>query len=588
MPNLILNGFVGLSVGNGYAIVKDREDDIRQGGNYYLSGMCQFSQACQWTVLVHKINHAFAAHAFKGMVDLLCNIVPLVLFPITQFWAAVKQGDYPLAQRYSVILSKGFSFLAVHAGDMIRIAMVVSSLALMALGQVAYGGAVLVALAYEAVDRMGFVPRKISLFMETYMPTLSLVGNLIGGTVIVRLASAFMLPTHIHLAVSTWLLHKVDRVVRLIFRLPGPLLSDFDGPVEVKKEMTRDEIIEVLNSKEDAYVINPAHCSKPVEVKLPNCFEFDQFLILFDKIEWVSKKDLLEKKLKDDDRFIDFFLKNHPQETKEVLKENIGKLPGAFLTGWIREQLQQFVSLLNGEKRVMGLQQDLEHAIDDCSKILPYLLHLPKNSIELEDALLKLAIEGGDYCGRGIKRVSNEVLRGILQNDIWENIDKINPTPDFERKLQQSLQNQRMKIMQRIHLEQARKLKIPDFLSHDTYGFDLYRLYFSLGFYPLSPNERYRIGFSELLFWEIYSSYRVQMLEEYRHSVDDALKDVLERERDGDKKEILKSYVKAIITENPRLSDADRQEILALYAKDPAPFRRLLFVRLGVFKHFMP
>lgn len=614
MGNTLVDLLVGWSAGNGYAIVKDREDEIKQGKNFYLSALCQFSQASQFAVLIDKINNILPVHSFKGSVKVLCNVVPLLAMPATLFCAAVKQGDYnDLAERYnsfrfsfvkcpnklgerSVAL---FNFLSEHTGDILRGAMFAASLGLIILGQAAYGGAVIAALAYETIDRMGLVPRRISLFIEIYMPTLSLAGMLIGGTALVRLMSAFMLPTQIDLSVSTWLHQKVDSAVRSIIRLEGPSLKEIDAPVIVKREMTYQEIMEILDGVSDHYEINPSHCSKPLpDLKdLPTDFDFDKYLVHFEGIDWSSKYADIKNKMKDDDRFIDFLFKNYPKIKKEDLRNNIEKYilelaakahlsSEEYAKRWMKEQMVQLVSLIKGETRIKGLQQDLDEAIGDCARILPHLSSLnPLNrheEVELEDALMKLAIEGGDYCSRGIKRACNELLRGILQSEFHQAGREEDPIREFERRINQSLQNQRHRIIQSKHQEQAEKMKMPAVLSNDTHGFDIFRLY-SLGFYPLTPNERYRIGFAELSFWEFYSIYRAEMIQRYRKELDLAVKDVGEAH--------FGIYIRQIINENPLLSNQQKEEILEAFTHGKwtteetlERFHRLLFVRLGVLR----
>ncbi len=266
--------------------------------------------------------------------------------------------------------------------------------------------------------------------MEIYMPTVSLLGLVIGGTAVIQIYSAIMLSTHILPCAAAFIHQKVDALTRYSFSLKGPSLSEIDAPLVEKKEMTFDEINQILDCYSNDLEINPAHCSHSiVELEdLPKDDDFDQFLTLFDQVDWELNYVHVFNKLKDDDRFLDFLLEKFKKDNESLQKEELqaavehyieltadekGVSKERFVVDWTREQMVVLIDLLKGNTRVEGLQQDLDEAIQAAAILLPHITSLTID-VDREDALLKLAIEGGAYCGRGIKRSANEIMRGVI------------------------------------------------------------------------------------------------------------------------------------------------------------------------------
>ena len=180
---------------------------------------------------------------------------------------------------------------------------------------------------------------------------------------------------------------------------------------------------------------------------------------------------------------------------------------------------------------------------------------------------------------------TNELIRGILQAGVQQD-NAGDPLRDYELRILQSLQNVRHAKIQMIYKLLAKKLDIPDAISQDTHGFDIYRLYFSLGFYPLTEHERRRVGLVEILIWELYNIARVGMYEGYLYAMDDVVREVGEA--------YFWVYLEQIINENDLLTDVQKAEILEKYVERNddqwtveetyEKFHNLMFVRLGALR----
>lgn len=604
-----LDAFVGWSVGYSYTNGKFKEDEVAQGGNYYLASMPQVIQMSNVAMLLSQINEKLPAHRFSDVIKPLCNIIPLFSFPAFVYCAAVKQGQHEslaekindrlflvrLPEKLNGRVVSCLSFVAEHAGDFFRIAMVAASIALIVLGNVAYGSAVLAALTIDIFDTLGFIPRRISLWMELYMPTVSDVGLLIGGIPVTRAIAAVSLLSTLSPRFVGFLHRKVDACFRALFSTRGPSLKEIDANVVERKKMTYEEINEILESDASDFKLNPAHCShSALDIeKLPKDYDFKQFLTLFNEIDWVKKYSLVRGKLKDDERFMQVLLKKFPGQTLETLKLDfdsyIEKLAAqkkmdvaSFAAHWMREQMVILTEVLQGKRRIKGSQQDLDEAIHDCAIILPRL-KASKDLVEKEDALAKLAIEGGDYCGRGLKRAANEMVRLIVKEE-----DKKTAGDDavrnYELRVLQALQNRRQAILHLSYKRAMDKYKIPKALSKDTHVLDIFNIYLSLGFYPLSEYERNRVGVLELSIWQKYKSDIMKMYKMYRNTMDDEVVQ-LGNVHFG-------NYIPAIINENDLLTAEQKGELLYMFTdcNDGAwtkeetlqRFRNLMYVRLGI------
>lgn len=611
MGQAFLDGLVGWGIGYQFTEAKNKEDEIAQGANHYLASFAQTAQMMQVGVAISKLNETLPQHALKLPVSLICNLGPLLALPGLLYCAAVKQGQQEMVAksfnetRFAYLklpetlngrTVSVLSFISEHCGDMLRVAMVVTSVALIALGEAYYGVAILSAIAIEVIDNLGLIPRRISLFMEIYLPTVALVSGIVGGTVLVRIINAIQLTNYVPM-ISTFIHHKVDQFVRYYFTIGGPTLVQIDAPLVEKKQMTLDEINQILESDEWAFEINPSHCSHPiVDIDhLPKDNDFDEFLTLFNAIDWEGNYHaFVRHKLKDDDRFIEFLLEKFPGKTEDDLKNDFETFmeelaekeeltKEAFAAKWMREQMVILVEVLQGERRVKGQQQDLDEAIHDAEILLPYVRSLD-NAIEQEDVLATLAVEGGDYCGRALKRVANDKIRLISLGEQGTAID--DPIRSFEVQILQFLQNCRHATVLQAYKEMMNQMKVPDAISNDTHGFDVYRLLFSLGFYPLSKYERNHIGLSELGIWEFYNFqgiinafyavYQKQLMEPvsqigYIHLAD---------------------YIRRIIQDNDQLTDDEKDELIEKFTErndgqwsvdeTHERFTRLLYVRLGV------
>lgn len=617
---LVSNGletFEGFSLGYLYAQNKAKENEVAQGKNFYAAACLQAMQIFSLATVVGKVAESTIKGSMIWPVRILCNVVPIVTLPVWVGFGAIRQGDYtPLADLCNTRLTLPFTlpqtldnrfvkvvnFLIDHSGDMIRVAVIVGSCALIAIGQPLFGGACLAALTYQAVDEMGFVPRKVSLFIETHMSVISHFGLLLTSNVLMRAVSLVSLSMMLPI-ISKQVYYKIDQLVRQLLPINSASLEEIEAPVVERNDpFTAAEICSIVHADSWEYEVNPASCSKWVVnlSNLPVDDDFTKFIPLFDSIAWHDKYPLVKLKLTRDEYFLDYLAK----EFSEIPIEEIKQLPEAYLVrlaasknmtpeqfaaNWLREKFVVLVDGLQGKRRLSGSQQDLQDAINNTAKILPCLLALARDGeqAEVEDYLLKLAVEGGDYCSRGVKRATSEVISSVLHNGLrYGSENAFDSDKDYELKIRQALQEQRYSIIQKYFQAIVNEIGafLPASVQYDVHTFDLYRLYLSFGFYPLTEYERSKFGILEQLAWYLYSGVQERMYREYK--LDEAVGQIGQVH--------LGTYIQRLIESNPKLDDNQKELLLNEYtecngglwtvSETNQRFQRLLFVKLGILR----
>lgn len=643
--------FQGFGIGYLFSLDKKKEDEIKQGGEYYLSVPCQSSELGDLGFVVNEV----AKHIFKESslfsIAVLCNVVPIIHLPFSLFTACVKLGDYPtlinslkkyremteevieclgedkeqgsqsLINRIGLNLCKAnlricdcipnqlsnrtirtLSFFAQYTGDLIRIGMAVGGFVSLYFCSYAFGGALLLSLGIREIDRLGYVPHKFSLFMESYMPAISSIGILVGGgTLFIQAAAILRLATFFS-PVNHFVSHKVSAVAHSIFSPLAVSLAEYEAPLIEQKKMKKAEITKILEDEDENYEINPAHCSKwaTENIPLPTDYHFDKFLTLYDQIDWTQRYNIVGKKLKDDiENFGLFLQREFPEEIDvftnfdayiEKLARPRQQTKEAYAAHYLREQLVQMVSLLKGDwgAQLQGDRQDLEEAIPHCAQILPYLKSC--NNRDREDILLKLAVEAGTYCARGVRRASVDIVNETVRpNILQEDATALDPNKIYETRIRQALQNQRLRYVERAYLEIKNMAPntVGNTVGKSVHGFDIYRQLLSLGFYPLSPLERSRINMAEIPFWSMYSQFREFMLKNYQQGLDQIVMD------EGQLKCCI--YLTNMIEDNSNLSEEEKADLIENYITADVNdderrlireknLRRLALVAMGVLR----
>ncbi|MEC7839869.1 MAG: hypothetical protein VX777_07500 [Chlamydiota bacterium] len=575
----------------------------------------------------------------QATAEVINSCTPASFLPLCPATAAINQTQYSISEgsfnhaaesRLPIIAhklpkevtestGKVLSYLAKHTSEISKISLIASAAILPFIGNPILAGAILAPVAYEVLDSYHWIPRNVSIAMEGYIPLITNGVAFIGGGIFGKMVSAANLITNIPTA--NQYIHKTfDEWASRYLDLEGPTLKEIDAPININRNMTFDEINKILKAEDDAFDISVSSCASPANAAFQlkeDCY-FLKFVRLCNGIDWKNNYETLRSKFSDDENFLEILNKKFPEKKitqknfdiyLDLLSKNEGITPQVLLKRQVTEQMFEFVCILLGERSVDGSKQDLSEAISYCGQILTYLNTLDSNihheKIEIEDILMKLAIEGGEYCARGIKRAAREVLDGIYQQNLHKKGEHCNLSDRYELRLLACLQQMRLKIVENFYLkfieevmsvvnnaEEAKKIHIKNettdkqiaAIAQDLDTLDLYRKSIVLGFYPLTNFERNSFSITELIMWGSplypFRDMRNHMYQIYKQNLGAAIQEIGEI--------YFADYLRRIINNNTHMSAEQKKELLEKYTesfygdKTSHVFHRLIYVMLGI------
>lgn len=646
-----LEAGICFSTGYNFMGAKSKEDELKQGTDYYRAANCQSTQIYNLSTgidpLIDKIPHSQVRVAAK-----VCNqVVPVLSVALCPLFAVVKKGHYEMGvkaikglagSRLAMItyllpdkLSKRteivYCYLAENTGNIMEMGMLATAVAIPILTSPYYAAAMVAPVIYGKLDSMNVVPRRLSLFVETYMPTVTNLTFLAGGNLLSRVVSTASL-LYDYSQFNRFVHRKFDNCNQYFSGYQGPKLEEFEAPLVVNHNPSFVKINEILDGDDEEYEINPAHCSKPILDfgELPKERDLTKLIPLMNSIEWEKRYSILKSKFRDDDRFINDLKFKFPgnsnyQTNFETYLEQLAKESSVskekYLADLLRGQMLIFVSILTGKRRVKGSQQHLQETINNTSKILAYLLKLDTklahHRVELEDILMKLSIECGDYCSSGSKRASGEIVNSLILQVIESKSGFLDPIQNYEFLVRFSLQRLRTKFVDSMYLKYIEsyvlyldrlihsgkeggnaKFSLYEETTHpasvtmaqDIITYDTYRKIIALGFIPLTDSERNSIGIFDTFTWgsPFYSFREMRniMCERYRKALDATVKEIGEV--------YFGPYIRQLILKNNKLSKDQKSAILDKFLTcndgkwsvevTQQKFHRLMFVMLGILR----
>ncbi|MBS0655385.1 MAG: hypothetical protein JSR46_06400 [Verrucomicrobia bacterium] len=621
-----LEAFFGLGLGYNFALAIKKELEVKQGKSDYHAALYQMQGLTSLTNLAYRLFSQLPSSPMSIGITVGNTILPfvgLVLYPAS---AVIKNGHYEegihcfdalmekqcprlmgaLPSKISETSVKVFSFFADNSNILTGGAIVVGAIAAPFIGMGSLVAGIGLPLAFRALEAANLVPEKVSICVEKYMPSVANASLLVGGTLFSQVMAFAALTSGIP-GVSAYVQKRIEKIVNK-FVSAGPTLEEIDAPWNVCEDLSYNMILYILeNDDKDLFKINPAACSKfsHIGAVFPESRDFKLFYEVFNKIDWRDRCHLLKPAFRDDDRFLDLlrerFPGHEPPHYRAHFEEYLEKIMTVsqedYFAGQLIEQMKIFVAVLCGERPVEGSIQDLEESRDAAAKILGFVQSQPEGSRAVEDILIKLAIEGGEYCARALRRVTDEILSGILADGIPGLKD---PMKSYEFKVRKRLEFLRKQIMQGAYLKMCEIMvrlakegngvwvsKVSQTtdehavaIAQDVHTSDLFETDFALGFYPLLDHVRNQFGALNLPSWMSYSSVRQGMYTSYYSQLDQSIHEVGEihfaiymRQKIGELK-LLSGQQKELLID--KMVDYSNGE------KTMSGFRRLFFVMQGI------
>jgi hypothetical protein len=507
-----------------------------------------------------------------------------------------------------------------------------TAIALIATQSHILGISLLIYTSYKFMDSVGLVPRSVSLFMERLfpwrvLPSLSLVDATPMG--IFNFVSLF---TYLR-PVERFIYEKVDFIIHKIFDMDCPELDDIVASFE-RPALSYAKMKEILNSKDSDFSLDVRHCSRKVTEMVSMDAEdrhFEKLLAMANSTTWspASSKEILASK-----HFQTFLSEEFPDVSRDELKKNsdyyakqLGIAKGmsgpAFANQWLKNRFTNVVDVLNGRItcRVKGSQSELDAAIIDTAKILPYLEKInketdPIHKAEAQSILFRLALNSSSCRSKDIRAIAGNILHESTQ----KHFNEVVTTPQnlakrYEFKLLNTMQNIRLTKIQLLAKNTVDTLtSMKDFLlppasetapkppavkrplkSSELQDEDLlvgiHRYGLSFGFLPVDKFDRENSALplhyvskvcNRLFDWVADNYPTTSIYQTYKRQIDSDVIDC--------SKEEFWTYIEYLLDSN-HLSVSEKADIKKLFNDQRRSdigtqknFQRLLLVSLGILK----
>lgn len=392
--NTIFSSAQGFEFGLIAAEMKRQEDSVRAGRSNYLTALLQWGQAIKAVEFSNKAYEAAGLPLFSWTEKSVVYLTPILL-------AVLKNTDV-LPENFRPVLT----FCQDHLSDLYQIANVVSCIALLSLGQTAFAASSLCILGIGAMDRYGLLPVACRQFLHRYTQPLFIVTALItGGTFdrIIAVLSALAWGAEVYFA------RNQVQYETFTFKqnLTPKIMQDF-----LAKRLT-------VRIHQNFIHYNPTPPIPNVDIQF--------FIEKFDEIDWEPKNIFaLREKLNRDARFIARHGTTNGKADNEII-------------AIARETLQTFIDTVKERRVLAGEPADYEK-LHNYLKLIVQAIERERNPILRTDMLLRLAVEGGEYCGPG----KFEVAESVYAQTVGEN-----PDLPFHDKVSYCLQDERNDWMQK-------------------------------------------------------------------------------------------------------------------------------------------
>lgn len=374
---------------------KRLEDSVRAGENNYLTAMFQIWQGSKAVDFANKVSEAAGFPLLSGAGKSIVYLTPIVL-------AVLKSTDMVSEEIRPVL-----TFIQNHLSTLYQIAAVISAISLLFLGSPFFAISSLLILGIGIMDQNGWLPVEVRQFLHQYSQPLLIVTALISGGIFDQIFAV--------LNILSW-------CANAYLSQENALAEDF----AFQENLTRRQAIDFLNGQINVE-INPRFIRYNPVPPIPN-IDIEFFMERFNEINWEQNLPTLRKKLRDDARFI----ARHPNPDLKNDQEIIAIA---------RHSLRTFIDEVKEQRILQGEPADYEK-LHNYLKIIAKYLEGQNNGIIQTDIILRLLVEGGEYCGPGKFEVAESVFAETIGG---------NPDIPFRDKIAYCLQDERNLWMQKFY-----------------------------------------------------------------------------------------------------------------------------------------
>ena len=389
--NSFFSSVEGVQCGLMISEVKRIEDSVKAGENTYLTALFQTYQGHKSVGVAEKALEAAGMPIFSWAGKAVVYVTPALL-------GVLKNSTFIPDCFRSVI-----AFFQENISNLYLIATVVSSVALLFFGQIFFAVSALLFLGIGFMDRNGLLPVEMRKFLHEHSKMVIYLTSLVAGGIIDKI---FVLLNVVLLFVGKFCAKKHDgQNFVLKQNLTPQLMEDFlNGQVSAK-----------INREFIHY--NPFPPVPDIDIQ--------SLVGEFDQIDWQKHLPALRQKLKIDPRFVARYRDPALKSDQELID-------------FAKHSLETCITSIK-EKRVLAGEPADYEKLHNYLKLIAKHLETQQNEIERTDILLRLAIEGGEYCGPG----KFEVIESIYAQTVGEN-----PEIPLSDKIAYCLQDERNLWMQ--------------------------------------------------------------------------------------------------------------------------------------------
>ncbi len=345
----------GISLGAGLADVKRIEDSVRAGRNIVLTAITQTTQVHLSLSLVNQALDAGRLPQVPLAGHLIGYIAPSVIARIVKLGVA------------SPCVRKCFIFLQDAIGLVCQVAAIVSAISLIAFGHLALGISAAAFLALGFLDRMGVLPTWISHPLHEFSPLIRSATGLVIGDIVEKLFGLLSLVAYCY------------------EKIMGSTAGADENEIQYdSNKHTLDlPLLEKILDDEVEFEVNPAHLVAVPLPPAPDC-RIEELMTMFDTIDWQDHIETIKGKFRDDERIREIHGPVENQSDKELIQIT-------------KTNLQIYIDEVVNEHMAAGEIHDFDR-IQVYLKTVTFQLRT-EDPLTRADALLRLAVEGGGYCG---------------------------------------------------------------------------------------------------------------------------------------------------------------------------------------------
>ncbi len=600
------------SWGNGQMFVyADRkEQEVAQGENAFLAATYQSIKLCVLGDVAYLLSDGIANSSARLAAQIASSIFPIFASGITIVAATTKQNQYAKIAAFSdtfpkslsVKTEQGLRFWADHVGQLTKGGMITGIVGLIQLGHSPLvAGAMLAPFIYQAAEDHQLIPMRVRLVTEKYFTNLAQIAGMLGGSPVNRILGGIVGAIRL-IPYSATVTYLIDDLMHDRWQLKGPSLREIDAAPVMQRHLSFEQIETILHAPIENFFISHSYCnqSPPSLQSLEEDHKFDHYITYFNAVDWTQRISFLKKRFQDDDRFIEcvrshFVGQNYQRENIDIYLERLKKpdqTKEQFLVARFTDQFYFFIGVLKGEIEPKGHASDIVTTQQAAAVILA---QFPQLSLrEREDLLLKLGIEAGEYCARGMRSTCVDIVEGLTLQDG-------DALLRHEHVLHLELLRFRKQILDVFYLHILELLRKPQYdhgpddaqvtdvdtvaIAQDLHYRDLFYSAMALGFISLTPAERDSIN-SQLLVWKQCADVREMMYTYYQEHLPEFFKALPQA--------AFSDYILGIIETYPTLSDEEKNMLRDHIAdqtwgnETSLRFFYMALVRLGALRYTTP